>query len=154
MYESPIILFKTDPLIQCVKNETDTMVIQGVARAGVHVDKDELIKALEYDRGQYEKGFHDGRMYVPPCPSNADRIRAMSRVNAQYYDEMDEEWSIRTVTVEDVLYGVLEELPPTIIGGKRNDLVHKLSCRNYRIWNVGYTFRPESNLPRVGISQR
>ena len=78
MYESPIILFKTDPLIQCVKNETDTMVIQGVARAGVHVDKDELIKALEYDRLQYEKGFHDGRMYVPPCQSNADRIRAMS----------------------------------------------------------------------------
>ena len=36
------------------------------------------IKALEYDRGQYEKGFHDGRMYVPPCPSNADRIRAMT----------------------------------------------------------------------------
>ena len=78
MYESPIMLFKTDQLIQCVKNEADTMIIRGVARAGVHVDKDELIKALEYDRGQYEKGFHDGRMYVPPCPSNADRIRAMS----------------------------------------------------------------------------
>lgn len=78
MYESPIMLFKTDPLIQCVKDETDTMILQGVARAGVHVDKDELIKALEYDRGQYEKGFHDGRMYVPPCPSKADRIRAMT----------------------------------------------------------------------------
>lgn len=78
MYESPIMLFKTDPLIQCVKDETDTMILQGVARASVHVDKDELIKALEYDRGQYEKGFHDGRMYVPPCPSKADRIRAMT----------------------------------------------------------------------------
>ena len=78
MYESPIMLLKTDPFIQCLKNETDTMIIQGVARVGVHVDKDELIKAIEYDRGQYEKGFHDGRMYVPPCPSNADRIRAMS----------------------------------------------------------------------------
>ena len=78
MYESPIMLLETDPLIQCVKNETDTMIIRGVARAGVHVDKDELIKALEYDRGQYEKGFRDGRMYVPPCPSNADRIRSMS----------------------------------------------------------------------------
>ena len=78
MYESPIMLLQTDPLIQCVKNETDTMIIRGVFRAGVHVDKDELIKALEYDRGQYEKGFRDGRMYVPPCPSNADKIRAMS----------------------------------------------------------------------------
>ena len=78
MYESPIMLLQTDPFIQCVKDETDTMIIRGVARVGVHVDKDELIKALEYDRGQYEKGFHDGRMYVPPCPSNADRIRAMT----------------------------------------------------------------------------
>jgi hypothetical protein len=71
-------LFKTDPLIQCVKDETDNMIIQGVARAGVHVDKDELIKALEYDRGQYEKGFHDGRMYIPPNPSHADLVRVMS----------------------------------------------------------------------------
>lgn len=78
MYESPIMLLKTDPMIQRVKDETDTMIFQGVARVGVHVDKDELIKALEYDRGQYEKGFHDGRMYVPPCPSNADRIRSMT----------------------------------------------------------------------------
>ena len=78
MYESPITLLKTDPLIQRIKDETDTMIFQGVARVGVHVDKDELIKALEYDRGQYEKGFHDGRMYVPPCPSNADRIRSMT----------------------------------------------------------------------------
>ena len=78
MYESPITLLKTDPFIQRIKDETDTMIFQGVARVGVHVDKDELIKALEYDRGQYEKGFHDGRMYVPPCPSNADRIRSMT----------------------------------------------------------------------------
>ena len=78
MYESPIMLLKTDPMIQRIKDETDAMIIRGVARVGVHVDKDELIKALEYDRGQYEKGFHDGRMYVPPCPSNADRIRAMT----------------------------------------------------------------------------
>ena len=78
MYESPIMLLKTDPLIQRVKDETDTMIFQAVARVGVHVDKDELIKALEYDRGQYEKGFHDGRMYVPPCPSNADLLRSMS----------------------------------------------------------------------------
>ena len=84
MYESPIMLLKTDPLIQRIKDETDAMIIQGVARVGVHVDKDELIKALEYDRGQYEKGFHDGRMYVPPCSSNADLIQSMS------YEELAE----------------------------------------------------------------
>lgn len=26
----------------------------------IHVDKEELIKALEYHRGQYEKGYRDG----------------------------------------------------------------------------------------------
>ena len=109
MYKSPIMLFKTDPLIQCVKNETDTMIIRGVARAGVHVDKDELIKALEYDRGQYEKGYRDGRMYVPPCPSNADRIRAMTDEElAAWFFSGDFPWCVYE---EDVVPCTYEDIP-------------------------------------------
>ena len=38
----------------------DDMVFEAVAEVGIKVDRDELIKALAYDRGQYEKGYGDG----------------------------------------------------------------------------------------------
>jgi len=34
--------------------------VSACMKVGVKVDKDELIKALRYDRGQYEKGYQDG----------------------------------------------------------------------------------------------
>ena len=34
--------------------------LKAVQRVGIHVDKEELAKALSYDRGQYEKGYEDG----------------------------------------------------------------------------------------------
>ena len=40
------------------KMENDT--IQAVQRYGIDVNRDELIKALNYDRDQYEKGFTMG----------------------------------------------------------------------------------------------
>ena len=63
MYQSPIALFKTDPIIETLKTETDEMIFRAVANADVQVDKDELIKALQYDRGQYEKGYSDGVLH-------------------------------------------------------------------------------------------
>jgi len=44
--------------------ELDNMVCHAVLKAGVIVDKDELIKALMYDRGQYTKGYHDGYSFA------------------------------------------------------------------------------------------
>lgn len=35
-------------------------VYKAILNVGVVVDKDELLKALDYDRGQYEKGYKDG----------------------------------------------------------------------------------------------
>lgn len=60
MYESPINLFYTDPFIQAIKDEQENYIMQAVQRMDVQVDKQELVKALAYDRGQYEKGFSDG----------------------------------------------------------------------------------------------
>ena len=31
-----------------------------ILKVGVNVNKEELIKALQYDRGQYNKGYEDG----------------------------------------------------------------------------------------------
>ena len=35
--------------------------MRGCLDVGVYVDKEELIKALKYDREQYQKGYEDGR---------------------------------------------------------------------------------------------
>lgn len=77
-YESPIELFQTDPFVEQLRDETDNMILRAVVHADVNVDREELIKALEYDRGQYEKGYADGLAYKPPIQTNADSLRAMS----------------------------------------------------------------------------
>ena len=58
-YESPITMI-TEQLAKNIAKQTDDGVWKSVAKVGVVVDKDELVKALKYDRGQYEKGYVKG----------------------------------------------------------------------------------------------
>ncbi len=60
MYKSPIEIFCENTLKDIVKQQDD-YIFQEVQRIGVSVDKDELIRALQYDREQYEKGYADGK---------------------------------------------------------------------------------------------
>lgn len=62
-YISPIqmnIADITDKIGQSFNQELDDQILKEVHRVGIYVDKKELQKAMEYDRGQYEKGFKDG----------------------------------------------------------------------------------------------
>lgn len=59
MYESPIQLVMNDMYKQ-IQVEQENTVYKAIQSIGVNVDKDELIKALNYDRQQYQKGFDDG----------------------------------------------------------------------------------------------
>lgn len=54
MYKSPIEIMQSG-----INFQTEGEVMKAVVKLGVVVDKDELIKALAYDRGQYEKGYED-----------------------------------------------------------------------------------------------
>ena len=54
-YQSPIQQYVDD---MCLKMEND--VYTAVQNVGIYVDKEELIKALSYDRGQWEKGYANG----------------------------------------------------------------------------------------------
>jgi len=56
MYESPIAIITTE-----YQSSIDDEVLKVTQKLGIDVDKDELIKALKYDRGQYEKGYADGK---------------------------------------------------------------------------------------------
>ena len=55
MYESPINIIISE---LCTKLESDC--VKSVQRYGFDVDKEELAKALNYDRKQYEKGHTYG----------------------------------------------------------------------------------------------
>lgn len=63
MYESPINLWScqiNDEVAQKYAEHTENLIYQEVLNVGVSVDRKELIKALEYDRDQYRKGYADG----------------------------------------------------------------------------------------------
>lgn len=55
LYESPINIIQGQ-----LKIELEGKVMKAVQNVGVEVDKEELIRALQYDRDQYDKGFRDG----------------------------------------------------------------------------------------------
>ena len=59
MYESPITALVNDICSELKKKE-EKYVIECVHNVGINVNKDELLKALSYDRNQYEKGYNDG----------------------------------------------------------------------------------------------
>lgn len=99
MYKSPIEIFVSDMETE-IANEQEKEIFKAIQRIGVNVDKDELVKALQYDRTQYEVGYEDGIRIVlnrlqqflersieqddehiersGRVMSNADRIRAMT----------------------------------------------------------------------------
>lgn len=61
-YESPISIIREmiEDIGKKQAAELDNQTLEAVLRVGIQVDKEELIKALAYDRNQYTKGFNDG----------------------------------------------------------------------------------------------
>ena len=55
MYESPRKIISDE-----MKTKREGDVMTRIQSYGITVDKDALVKALEYDRNQYEEGYRDG----------------------------------------------------------------------------------------------
>ena len=70
MWESPIKVY--EDVAREIVLEKENHIMQTI-RQYVDVDKDELIRALNYDRNQYEKGFEDG--YVKGRADFAEKIQ-------------------------------------------------------------------------------
>ena len=106
MYESPINLsFFDDIISNMVKQQNEqeeNHIVEYVRKIGIDVDKEELFKALRYDREQYEKGYQDGL--------NADKWHPMTEepkeINKQYliYHE-DNKMSVGTWTNHGWIFG-------------------------------------------------
>ena len=58
-YESPITIV-SELINTQLRQDGDRYVAEIEKKVGFHVDKQELIKALAYDREQYQKGYDDG----------------------------------------------------------------------------------------------
>ena len=58
-YRSPIDISYRKSISQKLREEAENYFM-GEIQMVVNVDKDELLKALEYDRNQYEKGYETG----------------------------------------------------------------------------------------------
>lgn len=72
------------------------IVAQCSFAVGVNIDREELIKALRYDRGQYEKGYADGKRDA------ADAIEAL-QAEVQFYNALAEEWKSSAENKERLL---------------------------------------------------
>lgn len=58
-YESVIRLYYQD-----LESKIENEILTAVKNVGVVVDKDELLRALKYDRNQYEEGFRKGKLVM------------------------------------------------------------------------------------------
>lgn len=56
MYQDPI-----EVIYDSVQTAFEGEVMKAVQRVNINVNKEELVKALQYDRDQYAKGYIDGR---------------------------------------------------------------------------------------------
>ena len=59
-YEPPITLFMNDIYNQILEQRDNAIMTQIQTEYGITCGKQELTKALMYDRGQYDKGFQAG----------------------------------------------------------------------------------------------
>ena len=59
MYESPINIITGQ-----IKTNYEDAIYSAVQNVVINVDREELLKALEYDRGQYEEGFREGEKHT------------------------------------------------------------------------------------------
>lgn len=93
MYESPIEM-KMRELHSTMVETADEMIVKAVQDVGITVDKDELIKALQYDRGQYEKGYGDAMEAMQPV------LRAAKQLLGKYKEERKKQLVAMRVAAE------------------------------------------------------
>lgn len=90
MWESPVNFFEIhEPIVEEINKQTEETVFKAIHRVGIDVDKEELIKALQYDRGQYEKGYKDG--YADAIDEFAEKIIVMMPGHRQDIEQVAEQ---------------------------------------------------------------
>lgn len=107
MYESPIEMIMTDIQIQIVKQQEND-IYQAVQRYGIVIDKEELIKALQYDREQYMKGYKDALDKIKKYL--VDKLREKQQKCLDLYDERRNGKDYRSSLLIEEIINIVEEI--------------------------------------------
>lgn len=101
MYESPIDIIYNDIQYKVVE-EMDKNVVSAVQSYGIDVNKEELLKALRYDRQQYEKGYADAKAEQRWIPCSE---KLPEKADGKYWVCTDTEYQCQCRWTDDV-YGL------------------------------------------------
>lgn len=74
MYKSPIEVFTGE-----MQTKLEDSIYSAVQKCGINVDGAELLMALQYDRGQYEKGYREGILEF------AEKLKIRGQEKVNYY---------------------------------------------------------------------
>lgn len=107
MYKSPINFIFGDIQMQVVKQQ-ENEAYMAVQKCGVDVDKEELMRALQYDREQYEKGYEDG------CKNSIVRFASFLK-NKSFCCDSNDWHSFQAINVEDDLDDLVEEFLSEVV---------------------------------------
>lgn len=123
MYKSPIEMIYENMQTQILKQQEND-ILQAVQRYDIVVDKEELLKALRYDRGQYTKGYNDA----------LDKVKEYIRYFAHMQEEDNKSllggmawddivWHIYYATEKDKLFtkNELADMFPDLLGHIREE---------------------------------
>ena len=83
-YESPITMIANQ-----VETKIENDVMTAIQHYDIQVDKDELIKALNYDRQQYDKGYRDAQSKLKPMCKYLGKCMSHPDISREYYDWCD-----------------------------------------------------------------
>lgn len=107
-YKSPIQIIE-DQLHNQIITDYENGIMKALMRYQIHVDKEELLKALQYDRGQYEQGYQDGLNADKwiPCSERLPKIGqcVLIQLDMNEYDsEYDSTIQVRRYDGEQDVY--------------------------------------------------
>lgn len=110
MYKSPIDIIMSEIKFDIAKQQEEN-IVKAVQEYGIDIDYDELIKALNYDRNQYNKGYEDG--YKDGAIKNKEKAISKLKEIPSHYDDGNIRYGI------EIAINVLENLPDEFEEEKR-----------------------------------
>jgi hypothetical protein len=99
MYESPIEMTISE-IITDFKQYQEKQICEAIQRMNINISKEELIKALDYDRQQYEKGYNDA------IEEFAERLKskAVQKFDWNEYVEIEDIDNLRLILIKRRFY--------------------------------------------------
>ena len=127
MYESPV-----EIIYGGMRTQHENDIYKAVQDVGISVDRDELIRAMRYDRGQYEKGYGEGYVkgyeggYCDSTRAIADRVLTdfEARVNqafSKYEERVGDRAYLKPMYrthAESEIFAIISELKKKYVEGE------------------------------------